>query len=87
MKIYQSYMFRAKDPVIDELRTLMQDTYGRHLSFKHYAAVEEGGGPVASTLYAMFDGKTRRPQSATVEAIGRTLGYKRVWQKMNGRAK
>ena len=30
----------------------------------------------SATLYAWFDGKTRKPQAATINAVLRSLGYK-----------
>jgi hypothetical protein len=38
-------------------------------------------------MHNWFFGTTRRPQSATLEAAGRALGYKRVWVKNNGKAR
>lgn len=86
LKLYQSYMFRTKDPVIDELRTLVQDQYGK-LSHKALRTIEENGGPSASCMAGWFFGKTKRPQNPTAEACGRSMGYKRVWRKMNGSGK
>lgn len=82
MPIYKSYVFRTKDPVIDELRTLVEDTYGARVNGKHLGTIEAEGGPSTSCMRAWFFGKTKRPTSATVEAAGRALGYKRVWEKM-----
>ena len=91
LKLYKSYSFRNKDPVIDELRTLTQDEFGG-LRFKHLQAIEYHGGPSASCMRNWFHGKTKRPQSASIEAAGRALGYKRVWQRFekvsfNGKGK
>jgi hypothetical protein len=83
-KIYQSYMFRHKDPVIDELRTMVQDEFAGKCNGKVLAQIESQGGPSAKTMQAWFFGKTRRPQNPTVEAAGRAIGYQRVWRKMNG---
>jgi hypothetical protein len=82
MKLYKSYVFRNKDPAIDELRTLIQDTYGNRLGYKELHDIELAGGPTTTCMHNWFFGTTRRPQSATLEAAGRALGYKRVWQKM-----
>lgn len=88
MKTYQSYLFKTKDPVIDELRTLVQDTYGeRKITHKTLANIEKHGGPSASCMAAWFFGKTLRPQNPTVEAAGRAMGFQRVWRKMNGKGK
>lgn len=80
MKLYKSYMFRSKDPAIDELRTVLQTAFGK-LDKKTYKEVEIAGGPTAGTLREWFVGKTKRPQNATLEAAGRAVGMKRVWVK------
>jgi len=85
MKTYSAYRFREKDPVIDEIRTLVEDHFGRRVNSKDFGAVKESGGPAAGTMAGWFFGKTRRPQSATIEAAGRALGYKRKWVKLNGK--
>jgi uncharacterized protein YjaZ len=86
--LYQSYLFKTKDPAIDELRTLVQQTSGEtKISRKHLKAIEEGGGPKTDTVARWFFGDVKRPQSATLEAAGRAIGYRRVWQRMNGKTK
>jgi hypothetical protein len=88
MKLYRSYMFRDKDPAIDEFRTVMQDHYGDQLNHKALVDVETQGGPTAQTIHNWFFGGTKRPQNATIEAAGRALGMKRVWVKnKNGNGK
>jgi DNA-binding phage protein len=66
--IYKSYNFQDKDPIIDELRTVVGHTT--------YKQIEEDSGVTSQTLRAWFGGKTRRPQAATVNAVLRALGYK-----------
>jgi hypothetical protein len=81
-RLYQAYLFRDKDPAIDEFRTVAQDHYGkRNLAGSDYADIEENGGPVAGTIKQWLEGKTRRPQNCTLEAAGRALGLRRVWVK------
>ena len=80
MKLYKSYVFRNKDPVIDELRTMVADAYGR-TGYKAYQQIEADGGPSITCMTNWFEGDTKRPQSASVEAAGRALGFKRVWVK------
>ena len=90
MKTYKAYLFRDKDPVIDEMRTMIQKemngTYpakDRDRALKHgIKEIADNGGPTYTAMRSWFFGKTRRPQSATIEAAGRALGYKRVWQRM-----
>ena len=85
MKLYKSYMFRTKDPVIDELRTMVQQANKGKLSSAALTKIERDGGPSSGCMAAWFFGKTMRPQSATVEACGRSVGFKRVWVKKSGR--
>jgi hypothetical protein len=75
MPIYRSYVFREKDPVIDQLRGLM----GNHVTI---GQIVKDGGPSDSCMRNWFYGETRRPQNATIEAAGRAMGYERRWQKM-----
>ena len=84
MKTYGAYRFRSKDPVIDELRTLMEDHFGRRVNWSDLRRIQEDGGPTAGTCGSWFFGKTRRPQSASIEAAGRAAGYRRKWIKLNG---
>jgi transcriptional regulator with XRE-family HTH domain len=67
---YKSYNFQDKDPIIDEIRTIFQ---AAHVT-KQW--VEDESGVTSTTLHAWFDGKTRRPQAATINAVARALGYK-----------
>jgi transcriptional regulator with XRE-family HTH domain len=67
---YKSYSFVDKDPIIDEIRTVVEE------SGVSYKQIEEESGVTAPTLYAWFNGKTRRPQAATLNAVARALGYK-----------
>jgi transcriptional regulator with XRE-family HTH domain len=69
MKFYKSYMFKDKDPVIDQLRTAIGD------SGMDYPEVAERSDVSVSTLYNWFYGMTKRPQHATVMAVTRAIGY------------
>jgi transcriptional regulator with XRE-family HTH domain len=68
-KIYKSYSFIDKDPIIDVVRTALQET---KLS---YIDVHDLSGVSTSTLYNWFDGQTRRPTHAAVAAVLGALGY------------
>jgi transcriptional regulator with XRE-family HTH domain len=68
---YKTYSFTDKDPAIDELRTLVQD------SEMSYDDISEESGVSTSTLWNWFSGDTRRPHNASLEAVGRALGYRR----------
>lgn len=77
----KSYMFKTKDPAIDEVRTLVQDEYGK-LDYGTLEEIKQGGGPSVGCMAGWFFGDTRRPNNQTLEAAGRTIGYKRVWQRL-----
>jgi len=85
---YRSYMFRSKDPAIDELRTIVGDTYGA-INNKTLTATSKDSGVSVNAQRAWFFGDTKRPQSASLEAVGRSCGFKRTWvrtTKRNGHA-
>jgi transcriptional regulator with XRE-family HTH domain len=67
---YKSYNFVDKDPIIDTVRTSVQD------SKMTYKAIAEASGVGTSTISKMLDGATRRPQAATINAILRVCGMK-----------
>ena len=67
---YKSYSFVDKDPIIDELRTIVQQ-HGAT-----YKDIHEQSGVSASTLTAWFVGSTKKPQSATINAVLRSMGWK-----------
>jgi hypothetical protein len=81
MPIYKSYVFRDKDPVIDEMRTLIESHYGDRLNSKSIRKITEGGGPSTTCMSGWFYRTTKRPQNATIEAAGRAMGYRRKWVK------
>jgi hypothetical protein len=67
---YKSYSFIDKDPIIDEIRTVYQD------SGANYQWIQEHSSVRATTLAKWFSGVTKRPQAATINAVLRSLGYK-----------
>jgi hypothetical protein len=67
---YKSYSFVDKDPIIDEIRTVYQD------SGANYKWVSEHSGVASATLSNWFNGQTKRPQAATINAVLRSLGFK-----------
>jgi len=69
MKTYQSYLFRDKDPVIDRLRTIIAD---QGVSRQY---IENKSGVSERTLYAWFNGETKRPQHCTIAAVAAALGF------------
>jgi DNA-binding phage protein len=77
LKLYKSYNFVDKDPVIDQMRGIVK-------GYKH-SEVADKSGVSESTIYNWFEGKTKRPQYATVMAVVRAMGYKQVWTKRRGK--
>ena len=67
--VYKTYSFRTKDPVIDELRTVIKD------QGESYREISTASGVATGTLRGWFHGGTRRPQHATVMAVARALGW------------
>ena len=67
---YKSYSFVNKDPMIDQVRTIVQD------SGMQYKAISEASGVSTQTLRGWLDGTTRKPQAATFNAVLRACGYK-----------
>lgn len=65
--IYNTYRFKNKDPIIDKLRTAMQD---EKMSYKEVSA---NSGVSETTLRNWFEGGTRRPQFATTMAAARAM--------------
>jgi DNA-binding phage protein len=66
--VYRTYSFTDKDPIIDVMRTLVQDT---NYSF---GMISDDSGVSTQTLYNWFHGKTRRPQFCTIAAVAGALG-------------
>jgi hypothetical protein len=82
MRLLRAYMFRDKDPAIDALRTVIQDSTGdRALKSGTLRTIAEDGGPTLACMQGWFRGDTKRPQNATLEAAGRAVGMRRVWVK------
>jgi transcriptional regulator with XRE-family HTH domain len=69
LKLYKSYNFKDKDPIIDRMRTIFEDA---GISHAKAAALS---GVSSSTFSNWFEGETKRPQFATVMAAARALGY------------
>lgn len=68
MKAYKTYNFIARDPVIDVVRTMIDE------SGKTTTAIAKVSDVSAGTIRNWFR-KTRRPQFATVAAVVRALGH------------
>lgn len=64
---YKSYNFIDKDPIIHEVWDVVKGT--------SFAYIQEESGVSHTCLYSWFYGKTRKPQSATIRAVLRSVGY------------
>jgi transcriptional regulator with XRE-family HTH domain len=67
---YKSYSFVDKDPIIDQVRTIIQDS---HMLYKDIA---EASGVGKETIRKWLDGGTKKPQAATLNAVLRACGHK-----------
>lgn len=67
---YKSYTFTDKDPMIDTIRTVIQDS-GETLK-----KISEDSGVNAQTISKWLYGETKQPRAASVNAVLRALGYK-----------
>lgn len=68
--IYKSYSFADKDPMIDTVRTIVQES-GETLK-----KISEDSGVGAQTISKWLYGETKQPRAASVNAVLRALGYK-----------
>lgn len=62
LRVYKSYNFIDKDPIIDYARTRVFSNGGP-------SKVSVESNVSATTLYGWFKGRTRRPQFSTVAAV------------------
>lgn len=79
--LYKTYLFKNKDPIIDELRTIIQDT---GITYNDISVVS---GVTKQTLHNWFHGATKRPQYATVAAVLAAIGYEHRLVKINKKLK
>lgn len=79
LRLYASYNFVDKDPVIDKVRTIVAREGVTP------SQVQKMSGVTAATLHNWFEGPTKRPQYATIMAVVCALGYRVVFTKTNGK--
>ncbi|WLB66015.1 hypothetical protein QIH96_12985 [Bradyrhizobium japonicum] len=77
LRVYRTYNMIDKNPVIDKVRTLVQDEG----LIKKLGIVHEISGVSTSTLDNWFNGTTRSPQHATIAAVITSLGYREEFIK------
>lgn len=78
LKVYRSYNFIDKDPIIDAIRTRFSEQHAA------YSDVSELSGVSNTTIRNWFHGKTRRPQFATTAAVLKSLGVRNIRFGKNG---
>ncbi|SIO49956.1 hypothetical protein SAMN05443247_06590 [Bradyrhizobium erythrophlei] len=71
LRVYRTYNYVDKNPVIDKVRTLVQ---GEGL-IRKLKIVHEISGVATATLDNWFNGTTRNPQHGTIAAVITSLGY------------
>lgn len=77
IRTYRTYSYIDKNPVIDKVRTLIQDEG----LIKRLGIVHEISGVSTSTLDNWFNGTTRSPQHSTIAAVITSLGYQEEFVK------
>jgi hypothetical protein len=77
-KPYKSYNFKDKDPIIDQLRTIVSDAGATYREINHASGVS------VSAIYNWFEGPTCRPTHAAVAAVAAAFGYDMHFVKRRG---
>jgi hypothetical protein len=69
--VYRTYRWVDKDPIIDAVRTVVNDEHLKN------SAVHSISGVATATLDNWFGGVTKKPQNSTICAVTSALGYVR----------
>jgi DNA-binding phage protein len=77
LDLNRSYNFVDKAEIIDKLRTAMDDA-GITLS-----VASNKSGVRRETMRRWFDGKTKKPQVPTLNAVGKLVGLRLAWVYSN----
>jgi hypothetical protein len=78
LRILRTYRYIDKNPVIDVMRTALQDV-GIGVEKKRLRIAAEISGLSHSCLEGLFHGETRNPQHRTVLGLMTSIGYKETW--------
>lgn len=70
MKSYKTYKFKGQDPLIDDIKTMFIASDLKKVDVSTLSGVS------SSTFHNWLSGRTKRPQAATLNAVGRTMGQK-----------
>jgi transcriptional regulator with XRE-family HTH domain len=76
LKASNSYLFKEKHPLIDVLRTHIQDEKVT------YQEIHQKTGVSVGTLVRWFDGTTRRPQATTLNQVANYFGLELNWKNI-----
>ena len=76
IKVYRTYEFQDKDPVIAEIRGMIE----KEKLLKKPGIVHELSGVSRATIHNWFYGETRCPRYSTVMAIASSLGYRSAFR-------
>jgi transcriptional regulator with XRE-family HTH domain len=79
LKLYRTYSYLTKSPVVDVIRTVLQDE-GMY-SKKQRKTLSELSGVGQSTYEGWFEGETRNPRHETIMATMTALGYEEKFVK------
>lgn len=77
LRLYRTYNYIDKNPVIDKIRTLVDDEG----LIKKLNIVHEISGVATTTLNNWFNGETKNPQHHTIAAVITSLGYEERFVK------
>lgn len=86
---YKTYRFKDKDPMIDQLRTVLQGEFPgsrKNGARINYSLASSHSGVSETTLRNWFEGETRRPQFASMCATARGAGHDLVLVPTAGKA-
>ena len=77
LRVYRTYSYIDKNPVIDKVRTIIQDEG----LIKKLGVVHEISGVSTSTIDNWLNGDTKNPQHGTIAAVITSLGYEERFVK------
>jgi len=77
-RVLRSYNYIDKNPVIDVMRTALEDA-GVGVADKKLKIAADISGLSVGCLHGLFHGKTRNPQHRTVAGLMCAFGYQEQW--------
>ena len=79
MRVLRTYRYIDKNPVVDVMRTALQDV-GVGVTKKQLRTAAELSGLSVGCLVALFHGNTKNPQHRTVAGLMTAIGYRERWE-------